>query len=196
VAKLPPHFFVYGAVATGLLGGGIFALSQSIVYPWQLWFIDMMDSDMVKAYEVEMRLPAEGSIPRDYRPYGEAYPQSMLRLSAAGQAIENPYTVDDELLAKGEWGYSTYCTPCHSADANGNGPVGWNKPDEGQKRFQVPIPGLIGDQGRLHTNPLTTDGYIYLTIRNGGGVMPSYGVQLSDEEIWGIVAHLRKLDKS
>lgn len=195
MAKLPPHFYVYGALATGLLGGGIFALSQSIVYPWQLWFIDMMDSEMVKAYEVEMRTPAEGTVPRNYRPYGEAYGQSLVRMSPEGQALTNPYPIDDALLEKGEWSYGVYCAPCHAADASGNGPVTQNKPNEGQNRFQMPAPALVGAKGSLALNPMTTDGYVYLTIRNGGAIMPSYGVQLSDEEIWGIVAHLRKLDK-
>lgn len=196
MAKLPPHFFVYAGLFGGLAIGGTFALSQSIVYPWQLWFIDMMDASTVKAYEAPMRSPAEGSVSRNYRPYGEAYGQSLMRMTPEGQALKNPYdTSDAEFLAQGEWSYNVYCAPCHAVDAKGNGPVTQNKPNEGQNRFQMPAPALVGDKGNLTLNPMTTDGYVYLTIRNGGAIMPSYGMQMSDEEIWGIVAHLRKLDK-
>lgn len=196
MAKLPPHFFVYSALAIGGVGAVTASISQSMVYPWQLWFTDMMDAETVKAYEVPMRDPAEGSVSRTFRPYGEAYGQSLTRMTPEGQALKNPYdTRDAGFMAQGEWSFGVYCAPCHGARAEGNGPVTQNKPNEGQHRFQMPAPALVGDKGSLRLNPLATDGYLYLTIRNGGAIMPSYGVQLSDEEIWGIVAHLRKLDK-
>ena len=48
----PPfaHMAVYGALAIGAGGYGTWALLNSTVgYPYQLWFIDMMDSTAVKA---------------------------------------------------------------------------------------------------------------------------------------------------
>ncbi len=196
MAKLPPHFFVYGALAIGGLGALTASISQSMVYPWQLWFTDMMDAQTVKAYEAPMRSPAEGSVSKRFRPYGDAYGQSVTRMTPEGQALKSPYdSSDPELLKTGEWAYGVYCSPCHNTRAEGNGPVTQNKPNEGQRRFQMPAPALVGPKGSLTLNPMTTDGYVYLTIRNGGAIMPSYGMQLSEKEIWGIVAYLRKLDK-
>jgi mono/diheme cytochrome c family protein len=56
------------------------------------------------------------------------------------------------------------------------------------------MPGvpLVGAAGVAKAR---SDGYLYLTIRNGGVIMPSYGLQLSDEEIWSVVSYVRELDK-
>jgi hypothetical protein len=38
-----------------------------------------------------------------------------------------------------------------------------------------------------------TDGYVYLTITNGGQIMPSYGWAMNDQEAWSVVHYLRTL---
>jgi mono/diheme cytochrome c family protein len=39
-----------------------------------------------------------------------------------------------------------------------------------------------------------TDGYLYLTIRKGGGVMPGYGAAMDEHEMWSVVSYLRELN--
>jgi mono/diheme cytochrome c family protein len=190
MAKLPPHFFVYGALFTGIVGGIALSISQSMVYPWQLWFVDMMDAEMVKAYEAPMRASPEGSVARGTTYGDEPQGTSLIRMTPEGQARSNPYTVDDAFLEQGEWAFMTYCAPCHGANADGKGTVTDNT--DGKKRFQIPAPALVGPTG---IGKIRSDGYIYYTIRNGGALMPSYGVQLSDEEMWGVVAYIRTLEK-
>jgi mono/diheme cytochrome c family protein len=194
MAKLPPHFFVYGALAIGLLGAGVVTVKNSMVYPFQLWFTDMMDAEFVRAYEAPMRATPEGSVSRNmYRDHVEPYGQSVTRMNAEiTDALTNPLKPTPEVMAEGEWVYGVYCAPCHGANGEGNGPVTQNEPDKGKKRFQMPGLPLVGDAGMLqHRN----DGYVFLTVRNGGAIMPSYGLQLNDEEVWSLVHFLRKMDK-
>jgi mono/diheme cytochrome c family protein len=191
--KYPLHLPVYICLFLGIVGALTFTISNSIVYPMQLWFIDMVDAEMVKAYEEPMRDLPEGTVSRNhYRPHSEEYGTSLLRTTPLADELSNPYTVDSDVLANGEWGFTVYCAPCHGTSGEGNGPVTQNKPSEGQHRFQMPGVPLVGAAGVAKAR---SDGYLYLTIRNGGVIMPSYGLQLSDEEIWSVVSYVRELDK-
>ncbi len=184
-----PHIkwtIAIGGLLTGLFGYLIFAYTNyTLGYPYQWWLVDMMDSQSIKAYETTMGGVPEGAVSRNM------YVPNADRLTPAGQALTNPHAVDDALLASGEWGYATYCAPCHNADALGNGPVTQNDPANGQKRFQVPGLALVGPTGISKSR---SDGYLYLTIRNGGAIMPAYDWALEDREMWAIVAYLRTLE--
>ena len=37
-----------------------------------------------------------------------------------------------------------------------------------------------------------SDGYIYLTIRNGSAIMPRHGYMMSDQEMWSVVRYIRR----
>ncbi len=184
-----PHWkwtIAIGGLLTGLFGYLIFAFTNyTLGYPYQWWLVDMMDSQYIKAYETTMGGVPEGAVSRN------AYVPNADRLTPAGQALQNPYPTDEAQLASGEWRYLTYCAPCHAADGTGNGPVTQNDPAKGQKRFMVPGLALAGAAGISKTR---SDGYLYLTIRNGGAIMPAYDWALEDQEMWAIVAYLRKLD--
>ncbi len=78
--------------------------------------------------------------------------------------------------------YGIYCTPCH-----GDGVVVGAVGEPG--RFPGVVP-LAGPRGIAKSR---TDGWIYLTIRNGGAIMPNYGWAMSDEEMWAIVDYVRTL---
>jgi mono/diheme cytochrome c family protein len=174
-----------GALLT-LAAYGLWAFTHyTLGYPYQWWLIDMMDSQSIKAYESTMGLVPEGAVSRN------RYVPNADRLTPAGQALTNPYTVDDAFMASGEWGFATYCAPCHNPDGLGNGPVTQNDPAKGQNRFMMPGLALVGPAGISKSR---SDGYLYLTIRNGGAIMPAYNWALEDPEIWAIVAYLRTLD--
>ena len=181
--SFPAHVFVYGALGLGVLSYGTWALVNSTVgYPYQLWFNDMMDAQTIKAYEEPMRLPPEGAVSQN------RYVANADRMTEEGQALSNPYTVGDEFQAKGEWSYVTYCAPCHGVNGNGQGTVTDNSSG---KRFQVPAPALAGAASAAKVR---SDGYIYLTIRNGGAIMPAYHWAMTDEEIWATVHYVRNLE--
>lgn len=184
-----PHLkwtIAIGGLVTGVLGFLIWSFTNyTLGYPYQWWLVDMMDSQYIKAYETTMGGVPEGAVSRN------RYVPNADRLTPAGQALTSPFAVDDALLAKGEWGYVTYCGPCHNPDGLGMGPVTQNDPAKGQKRFMVPGLALVGPTGIAKAR---SDGYLYLTIRNGGAIMPAYDWALEDDEMWGIVAYIRNLD--
>ena len=153
------------------------------------WDIDMVDGQATKAYSEEMAAPPAGTVaqPHDLTPRGPGFAPdgtvvpNVERGSPRGEALTNPYAED---LVKGEEMYATYCTPCHG---------------DGQKLGTVAEHGfpavaiLSGASGRSKDR---TDGWLYLTVRNGGGLMPSYGSAMSDQELWSVVSYLRTLPDS
>lgn len=149
------------------------------------WDIDMADAQSVKAYEQAMRPLPEGVIsqPNLLSPF--PYSPNYTRGSAEGEALVNPVPDDAEHLAKGEKMFATYCTPCHGDGIN-LGPVA------APGRFPG-VAVLAGAQGRAKQR---SDGWIYLTVRNGGGLMPPYGWSMNDEEMWSVVRYVRTLPDS
>jgi mono/diheme cytochrome c family protein len=135
----------------------------------QWWMIDMFDSTMVKAYEAPMASPVEGTISSRYVANHNRY------LPEANELVA-PEGGD---LAHGERMYDTYCAPCHGAEGAGSGPVA--------QRAKT-IPGLP-----LGSTSARSEGYLYLTIRNGGAMMPAYSWAMEDDEMWDIVSYLRSL---
>ena len=87
--------------------------------------------------------------------------------------------------------FGVYCQTCHGVEGKGGAQVMRNEPDVGIRRFPVAAPILSGPS---NVSAMRPDGYIYLTIRNGGAVMPGYGQAMSDEEMWATVAYIRTLE--
>lgn len=185
-------------------GGGLLFAGLAWASPWD---IDLIDSVNLKAYEWEMMRPIPpGSVPR---PSGGipragalgAYqndPIPQHDRATEADSLANPYTSDDASLANGKRLFGVSCAPCHGQEGTGHGPVVQNDPEKGVKRFPVPAPILSGPGA---VSPARSDGYIYLTVRNGGiatgenkSLMPRYGLSLTDQERWAIVAYIRTLD--
>lgn len=178
--------------------GGLLVAGIAWASPWD---IDMIDSRAFKAYEWHMRpsIP-EGSVQRpsgtlarpggvgtyqnDYIPAGD-------RLAPTTDAMANPYPVDTKVTAQGEHLFQVSCAPCHGVEGKGGGPVTQNDPANNIKRFPIPAPLLSGAGAVTKSR---SDGYLYYTIRNGGALMPAYGISLTDRERWSIVAYLRTLE--
>lgn len=181
-----------------LLAGGLLVAGLAWASPWD---IDMIDSRMMKAYEWHMRpsIP-EGSVQRpagavtrpggngtyqnDYIPAGD-------RTAPGTDTMANPYPVTKATIAQGQHLFQVTCAPCHGIDGKGGGPVTKNDPAAAINRFPVPAP-LLSGAGAVSAQ--RSDGYIYFTIRNGGALMPAYGVSLTDRERWAVVAYIRTLE--
>lgn len=153
-------------------------------FPWD-W--DMVDSQFMRAYEWSMmQLPdAAVSINR--------YVPNANRMTPEGQALVNPLGASPsaEDIALGKQMFVVYCQTCHGVEGKGGAPVAMNDPAAGIKRYPVPPPMLSGP-GSISAS--RSDGYIYLTIRNGGAIMPKYGPSMEDQEIWATVAYIRTLE--
>ncbi|MCO4746579.1 MAG: cytochrome c [Proteobacteria bacterium] len=163
-----------GAVVVGVLAFS----TVTFGLPWD---IDMADSQAVKAYEREAAPLPEGVVSQEHVLTPRSWTPNYERTSPEGMALTAPFAADEAVLANGQRMYEVYCTPCHGADGINPGPVG--QPG----RFPGVLP-LLGPNGQVAKR---TDGFIYLTVRNGGAVMPYYGWAMTDDEMWSLVHYLR-----
>ena len=127
-----------------------------------------------------MQAPIPGTIARGNMPlHYDATPEDAIR---AATELENPLTVDPDQLRRGAKAYATYCIPCHGAGGRGDGPV--------TKRGYPPPPSLHAD------NSLNMkDGQMFHVITFGQGNMPDYSSQVSADDRWKIIFHIRALQE-
>jgi mono/diheme cytochrome c family protein len=169
--------WVAAGVATLAVTSAAFAL------PWDT---DMTDSQAVKAYEQNMGTLPAGVASQDQRISPKVHRTNYKRGSAEAEALSSPIEATPENVALGGRMFSTYCSPCHGSDGVNLGAVA--QPGR--------LPGVVPLAGAAGVAKLRTDSWIYLTIRNGGAVMPSYGWAMSDHEMWATVAYVRTLENS
>ena len=206
------HILMLSAVLAGVMTAG-----DAQAFPWD---IDMVDSAFLRPFEWEMMHPPEGAIPTagpyaaartpavpvskvtTYRPACEpscdAPGETVAmwdRNTPEGQGLDNPLEVNgqvsDEVLQTGARMFSVYCATCHGVEGGGGAPVADTTNHPG--RYPAGPPKLAGDG---NSSALRSDGYIFLTIRNGGAIMPSYSYAMSDEEIWSVISYIRTLPKA
>lgn len=182
VKTIRPGRWLAVAATVGMLG--VAGTAEGL--PWD---VDMADGQAKKAYSHVMEAPVEGTVSQAslVTPIGPGRAldgnvvMNHVRGSKQGQALTNPY---ESNLPTGEYMYNVYCTPCH-ADGAGLGKVA-----------ELGYPGVQMLSGPAGVVKSRVDGWLYLTIRNGGGLMPSYGWAMSDNEMWSVVEYLRTLPES
>ena len=82
---------------------------------------------------------------------------------------------------------NTWCVSCHGVGGKGDGPVAANLPVK---------PGNHADGTRMNA---LTDTYLFTIIKQGGQavqksqMMPPWGTQLQDQQIWDVIAYVRSL---
>ncbi|WP_430974008.1 c-type cytochrome [Sunxiuqinia rutila] len=167
------------------------ACTKSKNKPGHTFFPDMAYSPAYKTYSENpvfedgqtMRLPAEGTIPRGFKPYPYAG-RSMEEQVRAGQELENPLQATPEVLAEGKRQYEIFCVSCHGDIGDGNGHLFTSRVFPAKPR------SLIDDY--LKGKP---DGEIYHVITRGSfsGLMGPHGGQISPENRWRIVHYVRSL---
>ncbi len=98
-------------------------------------------------------------------------------------AKEYPFSIDEEMLKRGQQRYNIFCAPCHDRVGTGNGMVV-------QRGFRQP--------SSFHVERLreVAPGYYYSAITNGFGTMPSYASRISVEDRWLIAAYIQTLQLS
>lgn len=88
-----------------------------------------------------------------------------------------------DVIAKGQALYSENCASCHGAEGLGDGESG---------RSLVPSPALLRWFVQM---PVTGDEYLLWSISEGGEPfgtdMPAFSGNLSEEDIWKIIAYMR-----
>lgn len=104
--------------------------------------------------------------------------------TASGEYVSViPVPVTKELMARGQERFNIYCSMCHDRAGTGQGPV--------IKRGFVPPPNFSDERILAYK-----DGQLFDVITHGIRNMPSYKLQIPEEDRWAIVAYVRALQKS
>jgi mono/diheme cytochrome c family protein len=101
--------------------------------------------------------------------------------------LVNPVSPGPDSIAKGRDVYLKLCATCHGPYGLGNGRLATGMEAYGAR------PSNLTDRQWQHGS---TDGEIFLTIRDGVGTdfhMPAYVGTLTDEDIWHVVNYVRSL---
>ena len=138
----------------------------------------MEDQISVKSQEGNMRLPVAGTLPQGFTRYPYAANEGLL----AEKKLSNPLPRSKAVMLQGQRAFNTYCSVCHGPRGLGNGSV---VPD-----FPRP-PSLHSDKVRNWK-----DGYIFHVQTAGQNLMPSYTLQVSEENRWAIVHYIRALQRA
>jgi mono/diheme cytochrome c family protein len=146
--------------------------------PNVIYMPDMVYSPALKAQkEGSMRMPVQGTVPRDFKPYAFAKDAE-----AAGRELRNPLRPTQAVLARGQHVFNTNCAVCHGPAGEGDGYI--------VPKFPRP-PSLQSDKVRAWP-----DGRIYHVISMGQNLMPSYASQISSGDRWAAIQYIRVLQRS
>ncbi len=141
------------------------------------------------------QLPVEGTIARGKAiqtvnglvlPFEDA-PVNTGRITGATNFVEtNPLPINATLLRRGQERFTIYCSPCHGAQADGNGIT---------KKLGMAVVANLHDKRIVEMG----DGEIFNVITHGKAptyLMQSYASQVPVEDRWAIIAYVRALQLS
>jgi mono/diheme cytochrome c family protein len=176
-----------------VVGLALVALGSTAAWAFP-WDIDMTDSLAFKAFEWRMKELPVGTV--SIGGFRGGFDKTT-RMTPAGDALQNPLAADAQVSTpmgpiaatkKGEHLFQLYCQTCHGVNGQGGAPMA--DMTGGKRRYPIP-PAILS--GTNAVTPLRSDGYIFLTVQQGGAIMPAYAYALSDADIWSIVAYVRTL---
>ena len=127
-----------------------------------------------------LRTPPKGTVARGHPPL--AYQLTLQDALRAGQILQHNFK-PSELSARRERGttvFTNYCQVCHGPLGQGNGPVT-------QGSFPPPS-SLLAERAVL-----MKDGHMFHVLTYGQGNMPPFAAQLSREDRWSVILHVRML---
>ncbi len=122
-----------------------------------------------------MRAPVPGTVPID----GGDPPVTLLDADAK---LSNPMPIDAASIGRGKVVFDNQCAACHGPQALGDGKVGKLFP------FILPLAGAKAQNAMK-----LTDATIYAIVRQGRGLMPSYGSRVHPAERWDVINYIRSL---
>jgi len=125
------------------------------------------------------RVPVKGTIPRGFLPL--PYKATDADAIRAGNELRNPFSNHSGRDAeRGTEVFRTFCQPCHGASGAGDGTV---------TRYGFPPPTSLASPA-IQTQ---RDGQIFHTISLGKRNMPSLASQISRDDRWRAILHVRSL---
>lgn len=129
-----------------------------------------------------MQPPPEGTIARE-QPLPLHYAPTPQDAERAGRELANPYHPDDAgQRQRGARVFETHCQMCHDNGGTGKGPV--------TLRGVPPPPSLLAEKAVK-----LKDGQLFHILTFGQGNMPALAGQVSAEERWAVILHIRQLQK-
>ncbi len=126
---------------------------------------------------VGMKTPPPGTVPIGFEPYNNGLLDTL-----AANALINPLTPTEDVLATGRKYYNTFCVVCHGVQGDGKGYI--------VPKFTQP-PSLLSD--KVVGWP---DGRIFHTVSMGQGLMPNYRQQVPTDKRWAIIHYVRALQRA
>jgi len=179
---LEPKFLGFLAAVAIVVSFGTYVALNKILYtvPFN-WMMEQPRVDVQSKSEFftdgfGMRTPVEGSVARGFIPY------EYKGMNEPTVPLSNPLKPTKEVFELGKKKYLSFCSPCHGNYGDGDSRLGENFPKP---------PSLHSAKAREWK-----DGNLYHIIVNGQNVMPSYETQLTRDERWAIVYHIRALQKA
>lgn len=126
-----------------------------------------------------MQEPIPGTIRRGNLPiHYQATPEDAVR---AGEQLHSPFDLKDEkVLQRGAAVFTNFCQVCHGPQGLGDGTVA--------KQGVPPPPSL-----REGKSKDMKDGQLFHILTYGQANMASYAAQISREDRWRVIAHVRSL---
>ncbi|MBU2444787.1 MAG: cytochrome c [Bacteroidetes bacterium] len=101
----------------------------------------------------------------------------------AGKELINPFSKESiELVEEGSKLFSTYCGPCHGVSGMGDGNI--------VQKGSPPPPSLFVEKALS-----MKDGQMFHIMTYGQGNMPSLASQVSTNDRWKIILHIRSLQE-
>lgn len=132
------------------------------------------------------QVPPAGTIPIGFKRFD--YPNNNAGYQLASSEVTNPLAVNAQNLADGKALFTTFCSPCHGVNGQGDGTVV-------QHGYPAPPSYSKGQSSRGGAMKDLTDGKIYHTITYGVNAMGSYASQVAPEERWKIVMYVHQLQQ-
>jgi len=122
-----------------------------------------------------------GTIPRGRLPLH--YDSSDADAIRAGEELHDTFSATDpDALARGAFVYKNYCQACHGPGGKGDGPV----PQRG-----IPPPASLLGENAIEMK----DGRMFHVLTHGWRNMPAAATQLSRDDRWRVILHVRSLQK-
>jgi mono/diheme cytochrome c family protein len=129
-----------------------------------------------------LQFPEPGTIPRGRLPFH--YGPSAEDALRAGEELPNPFAAKDaRAMERGAIVYTNNCQFCHGPQGKGDGPV----PKHG-----IPLPASL-QEGENAVK--MKDGQMFHVLTFGWRNMPAQAAQLSPEDRWKVILHVRSLQQ-
>lgn len=179
--------YIITAVVVILFCAGLRAVISEDTSQRNYRFIpEMVVSGTIESFDADadgtiMQPLVSGVVARGHLPL--RYADGPEEAQRAGRELANPIT--EPSFADQDEGknlYAIYCTVCHDVGGNGRGPV--------VLRGFLPPPSLHAARALA-----MADGEMFHILTHGQGNMASYASQLSREERWKVILHVRRLQE-